>query len=151
MQIMKIPEKILTKKVELVDTEKVKKGEYDSLFSDMKKAMKENSGIGLAANQVGKDLAIFVIDEEIARENKVPEIYINPEVTEYSRDKDEMEEGCLSIPEYYAPIHRSKKIKIKAVDEKGNKIKFKAKGLLARILQHETDHLNGTTIKDRAQ
>ncbi|OGN10400.1 MAG: peptide deformylase [Candidatus Yanofskybacteria bacterium RIFCSPHIGHO2_02_FULL_41_11] len=148
---MKIPEKILTKKVELVDTEKVKKGEYDSLFSDMKKAMKENSGIGLAANQVGKDLAIFVIDEEIARENKVPEIYINPEVTEYSRDKDEMEEGCLSIPEYYAPIHRSKKIKIKAVDEKGNKIKFKAKGLLARILQHETDHLNGTTIKDRAQ
>ena len=151
MQITKIPEKILTKKVELVDTEKVKKGEYDSLFSDMKKAMKENSGIGLAANQVGKDLAIFVIDEEIARENKVPEIYINPEVTEYSRDKDEMEEGCLSIPEYYAPIHRSKKIKIKAVDEKGNKIKFKAKGLLARILQHETDHLNGTTIKDRAQ
>ena len=151
MEIMKIPEKILTKKVELVDTEKVKKGEYDSLFSDMKKAMKENSGIGLAANQVGKDLAIFVIDEEIARENKVPEIYINPEVTEYSRDKDEMEEGCLSIPEYYAPIHRSKKIKIKAVDEKGNKIKFKAKGLLARILQHETDHLNGTTIKDRAQ
>lgn len=139
----------MAKKMGGVDIKKVKNGEYDSLILDMKKTMKENAGIGLAANQIGEDLAIFVIDEDIAKENNVPEAYINPEITEYSKDQDEMEEGCLSIPEYYTPIKRAKKIRIKAFDEKGNKIKFKARGLLARILQHETDHLNGITIKDR--
>lgn len=149
MEITKIPEKILAKKMGEVDIKKVKNGEYDSLILDMKKTMKENAGIGLAANQIGEDLAIFVIDEDIAKENNVPEAYINPEITEYSKDQDEMEEGCLSIPEYYTPIKRAKKIKIKTIDEKGNKIKFKARGLLARILQHETDHLNGLNIKDK--
>jgi len=150
MEITKLPEKILTQKVQEVEIKKVKSGEFDSLFLDMKKAMKENNGIGLAANQIGKDLAIFIIDENIAKENNVPDVYINPEITDYSKDKDEMEEGCLSIPEYYVPIIRSKKIKIKAVNERGEKIKFKARGLLARILQHETDHLNGLTIKQRS-
>lgn len=149
MEITKLPEKILAKKIERIDIKKVKNGEYDSLVLDMKKTMKENAGIGLAANQIGKDLAIFVIDGDIAKENNVPEAYINLEITEYSKDQDEMEEGCLSIPEYYTSIKRAKKIKIKAFDEKGNKIKFKARGLLARILQHETDHLNGLTIKNR--
>lgn len=151
VEITKIPEKILAKRVKEVEIDKIKNGEYHSLILDMKKTMKENAGIGLAANQISEDLAIFVIDEGIAKENNVPEVYINPEVTEYSKDQDEMEEGCLSIPEYYTPIKRTKKIKIKALDEKGNKIKFKARGLLARILQHEIDHLNGTTIKDRVQ
>ena len=149
MEITKIPNKILAKKAEQIDAKDVKKGEFDSLFLDMKKAMIDNKGVGLAANQIGKDLAIFVIDAELAKDNNVPEVYINPEITEYSREQDEMEEGCLSIPEYYSPIKRSKKIKIKALDDKGNKIKFKARGMLARVLQHETDHLNGLTIKDR--
>ena len=60
-----------------------------------------------------------------------------------------MEEGCLSIPGYGANIKRSKKIKIKVVDENGKKIKLKARGFLARVLQHETDHLHGITIRDR--
>jgi len=149
VEITKIPNKILAKKAEQIDAKDVKKGEFDSLFLDMKKAMIDNKGVGLAANQIGKDLAIFVIDAELAKDNNVPEVYINPEITEYSREQDEMEEGCLSIPEYYSPIKRSKKIKIKALDDKGNKIKFKARGMLARVLQHETDHLNGLTIKDR--
>ena len=116
----------------------------------MKKTMKENEGIGLAGNQVNKDLSIFVIDQKLAEEGRVPEVYFNPEITEYSKDLDEMEEGCLSIPEYGAQIKRSKKIKIKAIDENGNKIKLKVLGFLARVLQHETDHLNGISIKDRA-
>ncbi len=151
MEITKIPEKILAKKVGEISQEAIKKGEFDLLFSDMKKAMIENKGVGLAANQIGKDLAVFVIDEKLAKDNNVPSVYINPEITEFSREKDEMEEGCLSIPEYFIPIQRSKKIKIKALDDKGNKIKFKARGFLARVLQHETDHLNGFTIKDRAK
>ena len=106
-------------------------------------------GIGLAANQVGQDLCIFVIEAKLAKKGNVPEIFINPEITEYSREEDEFEEGCLSIPQYFVPVRRPKKIKIKALDQNGNKIKFKVRGFLARVLQHETDHLNGLTIKDR--
>lgn len=149
MNITKLPEKILGKKIELVSAEDIKKGSYGSLVSDMKSAMKENQGVGLAANQVGKDIAAFVIDENLAKEMEIPEVYFNPEITEYSKDVDEMEEGCLSIPGYYVPILRSKKIKIKFVDESGEKKKMKVRGFAARVLQHETDHLNGLTIKNR--
>ena len=90
-----------------------------------------------------------MIEEKLAAENNVPEVFFNPEITEYSKNKDELEEGCLSIPEYGVNIKRSKKVKIKATDENGSKIKLKARGFLARVLQHETDHLNGITIKDR--
>lgn len=150
MNITKIPNKILAKKLEKVAIEDIKNGLYKELISDMKQAMVENSGIGLAANQVGKDLSIFVVDKKLAEDNNTPDAFINPEITEYSKETDEIEEGCLSIPDYWASIKRSKKIKIKAVDENGNKIKFKVRGFLARVLQHETDHLNGMVIKDRA-
>ena len=150
MEITKTPDKILAKKMERIVVDDLKNGSYKELISDMKKAMVDNNGVGLAANQVGKDLSIFVIDQKLAEENGVPDVFINPEITEYSKDNDETEEGCLSIPGYWAPIKRAKKIKIKAVDENGDKIKFKARGFLARVLQHETDHLNGITIKERA-
>lgn len=150
MEIIKIPNKILAKKTEEIDLEDIKKGLYKGLFSDMRKVMVDNSGVGLAANQVGKDLSIFVIDQKLTKENNVPDVFINPEITEYSKDSDETGEGCLSIPNYWTPIKRSKKIKIKAIGENGNKVKFKARGFLARVLQHEMDHLNGLTIKNRS-
>lgn len=150
MEIIKIPNKILSRKTEIVDLKEIKTDTFKELVLNMKKAMKENEGIGLAANQINKDLSIFVIDEKLAIENNVPEVFFNPEITEYSKNQDEMEEGCLSIPGYSVNIKRYKKIKIKAVDENSKKIKLKARGFLARVLQHETDHLNGTTIKDRA-
>ena len=149
MEITKIPNKILAKTTEKVGLGDIKNGSLKELVLDMKKSMVDNEGIGLAANQINTDLSIFVIDKKLASENDVPDVFFNPEITEYSRDKDEMEEGCLSIPGYGANIKRSKKIKLKAVDENGNKIKLKARGFLARVLQHETDHLNGKVIKDR--
>ncbi|MEK7616014.1 MAG: peptide deformylase [Patescibacteria group bacterium] len=146
MQITKEPNKILHKKLEPV-------GEITpeilELIEEMRKTMIEAKGVGLAANQVGKDLQIFIIDKKIAEEHKVPDAYINPEMNEFSRDKDEMEEGCLSMPDYWRQIPRSKKVRLKALDEHGNKIKLKARGFLARIFQHEYDHLQGTLIKDR--
>lgn len=151
MEITKIPNKILAKKMAEVPVKDIKSGAYRSLVSDMKKAMTENEGVGLAGNQVNKDLSIFIVDEKLAEEAGLPDVFFNPEITEYSKDTDELEEGCLSIPGFYVPIKRSKKIKIKAVDKNGNKIKFRVRGFLARVLQHETDHLNGKTIKDRAR
>ncbi len=120
-----------------------------ALAEEMKKKMVAWEGVGLAANQIGEDLQLFVIHKNLAQEHSVPEIFINPEITEYSKDQDETEEGCLSVPGFFAPISRSKKIKIRALDINGQKIRFKAKGFLARVLQHETDHLNGLLIKDR--
>lgn len=145
MEIVKKPNKILRNKLKGV---KEITPEIKALISDMRKTMEEAQGIGLAANQVGRDLAIFVISRKLAEENKVPDVYINPEITEYSKEPVEMEEGCLSLPGYWQYIQRPKKIKIKALDENGKKIKFKAKGLLARVLQHEYDHLQGRLIKD---
>ena len=150
MEITKIPNKLLAKKMEKIAIDDIKKGQLSCLISDMRVAMVENNGVGLAANQASKDLSIFVIDKKLAEENNVPDAFINPEITEYSKESDEIEEGCLSIPGYWVPIKRSKKIKIKAIDENGNKIKLKARGFLARVLQHETDHLNGITIKNRS-
>lgn len=145
MEIVKEPNKILRNKLKKV---KEITPEIKALISDMRKMMVEARGVGLAANQVGQDLQLFVIDKKLAEENNVPDAYINPEVTEYSKDGGEMEEGCLSLPDYWQQIKRSKKIKIKALDENGKKIKIKARGLLARVFQHEYDHLQGILIKD---
>jgi len=150
MEITKIPNKILMKKMEKVDINDIKKGLYEDLISNMKKTMVEHNGVGLAANQVEKNLSVFVIDKKLAEENNISDVFINPEITEYSKGNDETEEGCLSIPDCWVPVKRAKKIKIKFIDENGDKQKLKTRGFLARVLQHETDHLNGTTIKERA-
>ncbi|MBI2669616.1 MAG: peptide deformylase [Candidatus Yanofskybacteria bacterium] len=146
MEIIKEPEKILRKKLKSV--EKITP-EIKALISAMREKVVEAHGVGLAANQVGRDLQIFVIDKKLAEENGVADAYINPEITEFSKDQNEMEEGCLSIPDYWRQVKRAKKIKIKALDENGKKIKIKARGFLARVLQHEYDHLQGILIKDR--
>ena len=149
MEITKLPAKILNSKINPVSVEEIKSGSLKELILAMKETMKDKQGIGLAANQIGKDLSIFVIEPKLAEDFGVPDVYLNPEITEYSKDQDEMEEGCLSIPEYFIQVKRSKKIKIKFINEKGEKKKIKARGFLARVLQHETDHLNGLTIKNR--
>jgi len=146
LNIVKKPNGILNKKLESVKdiTPKIK-----WLVSDMVKTMKESAGIGLAANQVGRDMQLFIIEEELAREYGAPNVYINPELKPYSKQTEELEEGCLSVPDTWLKIKRWKKIKIKAVDENGNKFKFIAKGMLARVLQHEYDHLQGVLITDK--
>lgn len=145
-QITKYPEKILAQKLKSVS----------DIFSDvleiveaMRDAMRAAKGVGLAANQIGLDMRIFVIDKELAEKHGVPDTFINPEITEYSRDETPMEEGCLSLPEKWFMIKRSSKIKIQFSDESGKKHKIRARGFLARVLQHEYDHLQGTLIKDR--
>lgn len=150
MELTKIPNPILKKTCAPLKAAQLKSGAYAQLIGKMKKDMLIHNGIGLAANQVGKDLALFVIDERLAAEYKVPFAYANPEITEYGKEADAMEEGCLSIPGMWAPVRRAKKIMFKALDEHGVRVKFRARGMLARVLQHETDHLNGLTIKDRA-
>ncbi len=146
VEIIKNPNKILKKKLDSVNGITP---DIIAFIEEMRKTMIEAKGVGLAANQVGKDLRIFIIDKKIADEYKVPDAYINPEITEYGKEADEMEEGCLSLPQVWLNLKRSKKVKLKAFDEHGEKIKIKARGFLARVFQHEYDHLCGTLIKDR--
>ena len=123
--------------------------EVKELILAMKKSMVENGGVGLSANQVGEDLQLFVIAEELAEEHEVPSVYINPELKIETKEEAFLEEGCLSIPGYVKEVYRPKKVWIKAMDENGKKHKFKATGFLARVFQHEYDHLNGVLIRDK--
>ena len=94
IDITKEPNDILHKKLDQIEeiTDEVKQ-----LAEDMKKALIAAKGVGIAGNPGGKDLAICVIDAELAAEHQVPEVFINPQITEYGRDHDVMEEGCLSV------------------------------------------------------
>ncbi len=110
----------------------------------MVKIMKANEGIGLAAPQAGQSLRIIVIEY-----SEGALALINPKITRKSFKKDIMEEGCLSLPDIRKDVKRSIKITIKALNLKGEPVKLKAEGLLARIIQHEIDHLNGILIIDK--
>jgi peptide deformylase len=150
MPLTTIPHPLLKKTCAPVHPNDLKSGTYSALIARMKKEMVDHAGIGLAANQAGEDLALFVIDEALASEHKIASVFANPEITEYGKEEDIFEEGCLSIPGFWTPVSRSKKIMFKGLDGNGTKVKFRARGLLARVLQHETDHLHGLTIKERA-
>jgi peptide deformylase len=149
MALTKVPHTLLETPVKPADAAALKNGLYDELLDEMRTLMKSLNGIGLAANQDGHDVALFVIDRNLADEHGVPDAFANPEITEYGKETDSLEEGCLSIPGYWAPVRRSKKIMFKALDARGKRVKFRARGMLARVLQHETDHLLGTTIGTR--
>lgn len=151
MRLTTVPHPVLKKTLTRLKAADLKAGMYDELIDQMKQAMVANNGIGLAANQVGRDLALFVIDEKLAAEFEVGSVYANPEITEYARETDIVEEGCLSIPGLWTDVRRSRKVMFKALDRTGTKVKFRARGMLARVLQHETDHLNGLTIQERSK
>ncbi|MFH1175346.1 MAG: peptide deformylase [bacterium] len=115
--------------------------EIQELINLMYKTMGEKGGVGLAAVQVGNPIRIFVVDWK----NKKYE-FINPQIEKMSDKKEIQQEGCLSVPGVYVDVARSQKISISAVDRCGKKIKLKADGMLARIIQHEFDHLEGILI-----
>ena len=115
-----------------------------SLLRDMADTMYENNGIGLAGNQVGVLKRVVVADDGEGLLMLVNPIIIEKEGIECK------EEGCLSLPELYGDVERATYIKLKALDEKGNRIELEAHDLLARILQHELDHLDGKLFVDTA-
>lgn len=122
--------------------------EYQQLGSDMVETMLQNNGIGLAAPQVGKNVNLFVISKEVTGEAEHL-ILCNPTITFQSSSSHIMEEGCLSCPTLFGDIRRPEKIRVKAFTLTGEKKIFKAKGLLAKVFQHEIDHLRGTLIIDK--
>jgi peptide deformylase len=120
-----------------------------SLIDDMFDTMYEESGIGLAANQIGVDLNLFIIDiSGIEGETESVHIFINGEIME-SSGESWFEEGCLSIPDVRLEVKRPEFIQFKYQDENGTEHIEEMRGLLARAIQHEIDHLKGVFIVDR--
>lgn len=118
------------------------------LAEDMLETMYDAPGIGLAAIQIGEPLRMLVIDLAKEGEEKAPQIFINPEILTFSDERSVYEEGCLSIPDYYADVERPAGVRVKFIDGKGAQQEIEATGLLATCLQHEIDHLNGVLFID---
>lgn len=140
-----LPDPILrqvSKPIETIDSE-VKK-----LADDMLETMYDAPGIGLAAIQIGVARRMLVLDVSKDGEDKKPLVFINPEVVSASDARSVYEEGCLSIPDYYAEVERPAAITVKHLDRDGKEQMTEADGLLATCLQHEIDHLNGVLFID---
>jgi len=160
LEIVKYGHPVLRKKGERIEniTPDIKQ-----LIADMFETMNENHGVGLAAQQVGvaKQLTVIDVREITDRPSTLeldgqpadvasimPLVLINPEVTP-AGEAVKGGEGCLSFPEIYAEISRPGTVDVKALNAKGKPIAFRCGGLLARAVQHETDHLNGLLFIDR--
>ena len=115
---------------------------------DMLETMYDAPGIGLAAIQVGLPLRLVVIDLAKEGEEPAPHVFINPEILHRGDAPSVYEEGCLSIPEYYAEVERPASVRVKYVDLEGRQQEIAAEGLMATCLQHEIDHLNGVLFID---
>jgi len=119
--------------------------EYQKIAEELLNALHEGEGVGLAAPQVGLPERIFAIHVQ----GDVPRIFINPSIIETSQETMKYEEGCLSIPGIYTDVIRPKAVKIQAWNEKGRPFTLEASGILARVILHEYDHLDGILFIDR--
>ena len=132
----------LSKPIERVDAD------LQRLADDMLETMYDAPGIGLAAIQIGVPRRMLVIDVSREGEEKQPQVFINPEIVKSSDERSVYEEGCLSIPDYYAEVERPAVVSVKYLDRNGKEQTVEADGLLATCLQHEIDHLNGVRFID---
>lgn len=121
------------------------KQEIPELIERMFDLMYQAEGVGLAGPQAGISKQIFVADI-----GEGPVVLLNPRIIESSKEEETMEEGCLSLPEIRVHVKRPKSIQVLGITPQGDEIVYKAEDLLARVFQHEMDHLNGILIIDRA-
>ena len=141
LEILTYPNKFLfnpTKPLENID------GEVQEMIDDMAATMYDAPGIGLAAIQVGWDKSLLIYDIAPRDESRQLNVLVNPRIIDSQGEILSEEEGCLSVPDFRADVKRASKILVEGVDREGNSQRIEAEGLLAIVLQHEIDHLNGT-------
>jgi peptide deformylase len=151
LKIITYPEKSLSEpsvKVDAVDED------IRRLIRDMGETMFHESGVGLAAPQVGVNKRILVYNSRAADpdddgSNDTIAALINPEIIDASGSFLSENEGCLSVVDFRADVNRYEKVTVQALDEEGNRLEFEATGLMAVIMQHEIDHLDGILFIDR--
>jgi peptide deformylase len=153
-EIVLLPEPVLRKKARKVTDFGP---ELQTLIDDMVETMRVVPGVGLAAPQVNASWRVIVVEygEEDEEEKTAipPKLYmvVNPEITRFSKESELGSEGCLSIPGFAGDVERPLAVTIKGVNRRGQPIRIKAEGWLARIFQHEIDHLDGVLFIDRAE
>ncbi|MEK6682859.1 MAG: peptide deformylase [Nitrospirota bacterium] len=145
LEIRKYPDPILSKKAERV--EKIDQ-DIQKLIGDMIETLYAAPGVGLAAPQVGRSIRLIVFDPSVRNEEGKLTVLINPEIIEKDGEAI-MKEGCLSVPGLEAEIKRAENVKVTGLDKNGNAVTIDAKGFLARVIQHEIDHLDGILLLDR--
>lgn len=150
-EIALVPEPVLRRKArKLTDFGP----ETQKLIDDMVETMREAPGVGLAAPQIAESLQLVVVEfaEDEDNEEAKPKLFVvaNPEIVNRSEETVTGIEGCLSIPGLVGDVERNEAVEIKALNRHGKPIKIKANGWLARIFQHEIDHLDGVLYTDRA-
>jgi peptide deformylase len=153
-KIVTLPEAVLRRKAHAVM--KIDKSLH-TLIDDMVETMREAPGVGLAAPQIGLSERIIVVEyferaEDEEKEDAPKKVWavLNPEIIKASEEKLMGVEGCLSIPGLVGEVERHAAVQIKGMNRHGKPMKIKAEGWLARIFQHEIDHLNGVLFTDRA-
>lgn len=142
---------VLRSRTKALDRATLKSAVVQKLIDDMMDTMEEYHGVGLAAPQVHEDLRLFVasLDMERGDDPTEPVAFINPEISPVGDDMVDDWEGCLSIPDIRGKVPRRREIVVRGLDRDGGKIELRAKGFSARIIQHETDHLDGILFFDR--
>ena len=118
------------------------------LMDDMIETMHDAPGVGLAGIQVAEPIRLVVIDVAKKEEPRQPRVFVNPEIVWSADERSVYEEGCLSIPEYYAEVERPASVRARFLDREGKPSEILADGLLATVLQHEIDHLDGVLFID---
>lgn len=159
IDIVQKEQPILRDKAKDVPLSDIGTEKLNRIIADMIEAMdSQKDGIALAAPQIGVPLRIFVVKGKLLRHadhsykgGDEDLVFINPEIVKLSKEKKDVEEGCLSVRWYYGKVKRSVRVTITAYNEKGEKVERGASGVLAQIFQHETDHLNGVLFIDKAK
>jgi peptide deformylase len=150
-EIVTLPDPILRRKARTITRFDI---ELQTLIEGMIETMREAPGVGLAAPQVGISDRLIVVEypEDDEQEDSPKKLYVvvNPEIKETSEDTEMGIEGCLSIPGLHGEVERALAVTVKGQTRRGQPVKIKAKGWLARIFQHEIDHVNGVVFTDRA-
>lgn len=141
LEILTYPDKFLSQPVKPLENID---GKVQQMIDDMAATMYEAPGVGLAAIQVGWDKSLLIYDISPRDENHSLRVLINPRIVTKEGEILSENEGCLSVPEFRADVKRAANITVEGHDREGNPIRMDADGLLAIVLQHEIDHLNGT-------
>jgi peptide deformylase len=150
---------VLREVAKSVPVDEIKSERIQKIIVDMKDAMAiQKDGVAIAAPQIAVNLRIFVISGTLLKQadkkykgDGSDLIFINPEIIKASKEKKEVEEGCLSVRWLYGKVKRSIRVTLRGYNEKGEKLERGASGLLAQIFQHEVDHLNGILFTDKAR
>ncbi|MAF59626.1 MAG: peptide deformylase [Candidatus Pacebacteria bacterium] len=152
-EILQENNKTLREQAKSVPVSDISGEKIQKLLSDMRTTLGETEkGVAIAAPQIGESLRIFVVSPHIFSEDEKKDlVFINPEITNRSKEETKVDEGCLSVDGKYGLVKRAEKVTVRACDENGNSFMRGASGLLAQIFQHEIDHLNGVLYTDIAE